>query len=234
MTGSPADLSLCIIPARGGSRRFPRKNLASFGGHPLAGQAILAAKAAGIFRTVCVSSEDDEVLSVAEQYGADLVLKRDAELARYERQVKDVCGSVIQELATDGDHYPTFAVLLPTSPLRTPEDIRAAHDVLLESGADCCMSLVTCEHPPQRALALRDGHVEAYFGDQYLKPAQSLETLYRHDGTVLFARTESFLREGSFYGGHVVPYIVSRERSVDIDHPLDLAWAEFLAARQWQ
>lgn len=219
---------LCIIPARGGSKRFPRKNLALIGGRPLVSQAISVARASGVFNAICVSSEDDEILSVAKDHGADLVLRRTGELARDDVQVKDVCRSILEERTNAGYEHPTFAVLLPTSPLRTAADVRQAYNILLETDADCCMSLVACEHPPQRAVWMSDGYVKPYFGGEYLKPAQSLETLYRHDGTIIFARTAPFLREETFYGAKVVPYLVPRERAVDVDNPLDLAWAEFL------
>lgn len=219
---------LCIIPARGGSRRFPRKNAAPFAGRPLVGVAVAVAKASGVFRTVCVSSDDDEILAIAEDYGADIALRRSGEVSAYEKQVKDVCQAALTELALRGASYAAFGVLLPTSPLRTADDIRASYQTLCDSGLDCCMTLTPCAHPPQRALHIVGGRVEPHFGHQYLLQTQALEPLYRHDGTAIFARTEAFLREQTFYGLHIAPYLIPAERAVDVDSPLDLAWAEFL------
>jgi CMP-N-acetylneuraminic acid synthetase len=189
------------------------------------------ARAAGIFGAIVVSSDDQEVLAVARDSGADMALTRDASLSGDAVQVKDVCVSVIANLAASGRTFSVFAVLLPTSPLRTADDIRGAYTTLVDTSADCCMSLVACEHPPQRAVSISAGRVVPYFGQPYLKPTQALEPLYRHDGSVIFVRTEAFLREPTFYGDKVVPYVIPRERAVDVDAPLDLAWAEFLASR---
>jgi CMP-N-acetylneuraminic acid synthetase len=219
---------LCIIPARATSQRFPRKNLALIGGCPLVGQAVRVARASGVFRHVCVSSESDEVLAVAREHGADLALPRTGAAREYQAQVKDVCRAVLDEVAAIGLTPACFAVALPTSPLRSAEDFRQAHRLLTGSDADGCMSVVACDHPPQRALSIAGDRVRAYFGDQFMKPAQTLEPLYRHDGAVLFMRTEPFLRTREFYGNVLVPYVMPRERAVDVDDAVDLAWAEFL------
>lgn len=221
--------ALCIIPARGGSRRFPRKNLAQFKGVPLVARAVAVARESGVFRTVCVSSDDPEVLAVARDAGADLALERGRDLSAYDRQVKDVCQSVLLELARRGDEYPMFGVLLPTSPLREAADVRRTHDALAHSTAECAMTLVPFDHPPLRALHIVDGFVQSRFGDEQMRPAQLLEELYRHDGTALFVRTDVFLRTPRFYGLRIVPCFVPIERAVDVDRPIDLAWAEFLA-----
>jgi CMP-N-acetylneuraminic acid synthetase len=189
---------------------------------------VAVARSSGIFASVCVSSDDDEVLAVAREYGADRVLRRTAALADDRAQVKDVCRQVLDELAADGATFDTFAVLLATSPLRTEDDLRTARRLLEQSGADSCMSVVAWAHPPQRALSIASGKVSPHFGGEQMQPAQALEPLYRHDGTIILSRTAAFVREPRFYGPNVVPYIVPPERSVDIDSPIDLAWAEFL------
>jgi CMP-N-acetylneuraminic acid synthetase len=222
--------ALCIIPARATSKRFPRKNLALIAGRPLVAQAIHVARTSGVFSAVCVSSESDEVLAVAREHGADFALPRSGRPGEYDAQVKDVCRSVLDELRAGGRSPDCFAVALPTSPLRSAADFRQAYRLLQESGADGCMSVVACDHPPQRALSIAGDRVRSFFGDQYLKPAQALEPLYRHDGAVLLMRTEAFLRRGEFYGNDLVPYVMPRERAVDVDDAVDLAWAEFLLA----
>jgi CMP-N-acetylneuraminic acid synthetase len=199
-------------------------------GHPLVGLAVAAARASGVFDTVCVSSDDDEVLAFGRDYGADRVLHRSAALSDDRTQVKEVCRHVLDKLAADGADYDTFTVLLATSPLRTVDDLRESHRLLEQSSADTVMSVVAWEHPPQRALSIAGGKVAPYFGAGQMQPAQALETLYRHDGTVIVCRTAPFFRDARFYGPSVVPYVVAPERSVDIDSPLDLAWAEFLVS----
>jgi len=226
-----ADKPLCIIPARGGSKRLPRKNIALLGGKPLLAYAIEAAIESGVFDLVCVSSEDDEVLEVARVYGAQLILKRPPELATDTAQVRHVCAHLLEYFVAQGRAYAEFAVLLATNPFRTSEDIKAAYEIFKREDANYVMSLVPYSHPPQRAVWVPHRYVEPYFGLRYMKQAQLLDTLYRHDGSIIFAKSEAFLREKEFYGTKVVPYFIPAERSVDIDNPLDLVWAEFLLSR---
>lgn len=222
---------LCIIPARGGSKRLPHKNIALLAGKPLLAYAVEEALKSNVFDMVCVSSEDEQVLEVARVYGAHLALKRPPELATDTAQVKHVCKYLLEYFADQGSAYTEFAILLTTNPFRTAEDIKAAYEIFKREDANYVMSLVPYSHPPQRAVWVTDGYVKPYFGLQYMKQAQLLDTLYRHDGSIIFAKTEAFLREGEFYGTKVVPYFTPVERSVDIDNQLDLAWAEFLLSQ---
>jgi N-acylneuraminate cytidylyltransferase len=221
---------LAIIPARGSSKRFPRKNIALLAGKPLLAYAVEAALESGVFAVVCVSSEDDEILEAARKYGA-LAERRPDELALDTAQVKHVCLHLLEKFAAAGQAFDNFGILLPTSPLRTGHDIREAYQVFKQKGANYLMSLVPFSHPPQRALWAPHGYIEPYFGPQYLKQTQFLDPLYRHDGAVIFARSAAFLREKDYYGTKIVPYFMPAERSVDIDNPLDLEWAEFLLSR---
>ena len=222
---------LCVIPARGGSTRLPRKNLVLLAGKPLLAYAIEAARESSVFDMVCVSSEDDEILDVARGYGADQVLQRPAELATETVQVKQVCVYLLEHWAAQGRVYSEFAVLLPTNPFRTAQDIQAAYELFKREEANYCMSLVPYSYPPQRAVWVPHRYVEPYFGRRYMQPAQLLDKTFRHDGSIIFAKSEAFLREQEFYGTKVVPYFMSLERSVDIDSSFDLAWAEFLLSR---
>jgi CMP-N-acetylneuraminic acid synthetase len=230
MTSEPSK-PLCIIPARGGSKRFPRKNVALLNGKPLLAYAIEAALKSAVFDLVCVSSEDDEILSTARQYGASLAVPRPAELASDTAQVKQVCCYLLEYFQARGRAYGEFGLLLVTNPLRTAADIQGAYAVFKEKNANYVMSLVPFSHPPQRAVWAPDGYVQPYFGLAHMKQTQLLDPLYRHDGSVIFARSEVFLREQEFYGSRVAPYFIPPERSVDIDSPLDLKWAEFLISR---
>jgi CMP-N-acetylneuraminic acid synthetase len=226
--------ALCIIPARGGSKRFPRKNVALLNGKPLVSYAIETALGSNVFDAVCVSSDDDEILDIARNYGATIARKRPAELATDTAQVRHVCKHLLETLAVEGANYTILAVLIPTNPLRTAADVRTAYEQFVKSDANYLLSLVPFSHPPQRALWTPEGFVEPYFGDQHMKQAQLLDTLYRHDGSIILARTTVFLAEfeRNFYGSRVMPYFVPPERSVDIDNPFDLAWAEFLLGHQ--
>jgi CMP-N-acetylneuraminic acid synthetase len=223
---------LCIIPARGGSKRFPRKNLALLAGKPLLAYAIDAALESRVFDQVCVSSEDAEILETARKYGAHLALARPPELATDTAQIKHVCLYLLEHFASQGAAYDEFGLLIVTSPLRTAWDIQEAYRIFRDSRANYVMTLVPFDHPPQMAVWAPKGYVEPYFGRQYMQRSQLLEKLYRHDGSIIFARTAAFQQEKEFYGSKIAPYFIPPERSVDIDNPVDLKWAEFLLSRR--
>ena len=223
---------LCIIPARGGSKRFPRKNIALLHGKPLLAYVVEAAIQSGVFGSVCVSSDDDEILKIAKESAADILLQRPAELAADTARVPHVCASVLRACAEKGSSYPSFAVMLPTSPLCTAEDVRAAFAIFAKNDANYVASMAAYDEPPQAAMSVKGNELKSFFTtDGLTKRSQDLEKLYYIDGSVLFARTEVFLREGDFCGSKTIPYFIPPERSVDIDTPLDLLWAEFLMTR---
>jgi len=127
------------------------------------------------------------------------------------------------------DDYKKFNVELYTN--STSQDLKNAYKIFKAKDANFCMSLVEYAHPPQRAVWIQSGLVQPYFGSQHMAQVQLLEPLYRHDGTIIFGKTKAFFETGEFYSEKVVPYIIPAERSVDIDNPLDLAWAEFLMSK---
>lgn len=222
---------ICIIPARGGSKRLPGKNLALLNGKPLLAHAIEAARESGVFDRICVSSDDEEILETAREYGAEARERPDA-LATDRVQVKDVCAHLLEELAEKGNVYEEFGLLLVTSPLRTASDVWQAYHTFQEKEGRFLMSLVPFSHPPQRAVHVsKDGYVEPFFGQEYMTQTQELETLYRHDGAIVFAKVDSFLKERKLYGSSVIPYVMPEERSVDIDTEDDLQRAKFLMNR---
>jgi CMP-N-acetylneuraminic acid synthetase len=174
---SVTEKPLAIIPARGDSKRFPRKNIAILAGKPLIAYAIKAARDSEIFDLICVSSEDDEILEVAERWGAQAVLKRPVELADDFTPLKEVCAYLLESFSLQGREYQEFGLLLVSNPLRTSADIREAYDLFKNQNAVSCMSLVPFSHPPQRAVKVNSnsGFVEPYFGLENMIQTQLLE-----------------------------------------------------------
>ena len=222
---------IAIIPARGGSKRLPRKNIALLAGKPLLGYAIEAALESRVFDHVCVSSEDDEILEIARAYEGVLCLQRPPELATDTASVREVCAYLLEDFASKGEPYEEFAVLLTTNPLRSSEDIRESCEILKCPGVNAVMSLVPFSHPPQRSVRIADGLVEPFLDLSYMTQTQKLEPLYRHDGSIYLAKVDVFLKERVQYGSGLAPYFIPPERSVDIDSILDLEWVEFLLSR---
>jgi len=222
---------IAIIPARGGSKRLPRKNIALLAGKPLLAYAIDTALESGVFDKICVSSEDNEILEIARAYEGVICLKRPPELATDTASVRELCTYLLEDFASKGERYDDFAVLLVTNPLRSAENIRESCEILQRPGINAVMSLVPFTHPPQRAVRIADGLVKSYLDLSYMTQTQKLEQLYRHDGSIYFAKVNIFLKERIQYGSGLVPYFIPPERSVDIDSMLDLEWAEFLLLR---
>lgn len=216
---------ICIIPASGASTRFPRKNIALLNGKPLLAYAIDEALISNVFRAVYVSSEDTEILEMAHTYGG-VPLLRPTELASDRAQIRHVCLDILKGIECD-----EFCVLGIPNPLRIAGDIIAAYTIFKQFDAECLMSVSRYNHPPQRAVRITDGHVEPYFNIKYMLQTQKLDSVWRCDGSIIFAETKAFRRVGDFYGAQIVPYFTPKDRSVDIDYPIDLKWAEFLLGR---
>ena len=225
------DKPLCIIPARGGSKRLPHKNIALLRGKPLLCYAIEAAIESGVFSMICVSSDDDDTLKIAGGYDGVQLIHRSSELSTDKARVVDVCLELLRNFQKDDVHFKEFAVLLATSPLRTSEDIRKAYKIMRGNDVDAVMSIVRFDHTPQTAVWVPDGNVEFFFNKELTSIRQNMPILYRHNGAIYFSKTESFLRNPVQYGEKTVPYYMPPERSVDIDNPIDLEWAEFLLER---
>ena len=213
---------ICIIPASGASTRFPRKNIALLNGKPLLAYAIDEALISNIFRVVYVSSEDPEILEIAQDYGG-VPLLRPPELVSNHAQIRHVCLDILKDIECN-----EFCVLGIPNPLRIAEDIIAAYTIFKQSDAECLMSVSSYNHPPQRAVWVSNGYIEPYFNIKYMLQTQKLDPVWRCDGSIIFVKTEAFQRVGDFYGTQAVPYFTPPERSVDIDYPIDLKWTEFL------
>ncbi|MFB6357022.1 MAG: cytidylyltransferase domain-containing protein [bacterium] len=219
---------LGIIPARGGSKRFPGKNIAELNGKPLLGYAIESAVDSGVFSDVIVTSDDGDILDVARSYDSVEAVKRPEEFATDTAQYKDACLYHLEDFRTRGRDYKTFGVVLVTNPLRRAEHIREAYEVFENRDGVAVMSLVPRSHPPQRALSIENNFVKPFFGEEFMKRTQELEPTYKHDGSILFMETEVFLEKEKLFVEQVEPYFMPEEESVDIDEPIHLEWAEFL------
>jgi len=221
-------MNICIIPARGGSKRFPRKNIALFLGKPLLQIAVEVAQESGMFDQICVSSDDPETLEIAAKSGAT-AMPRPPHLATDTIGYAYVCEHIVKQLSTSDRPVETFAVLLATSPLRKARDIVDAFDILRKTDAHGVMSLGPYPHPPQCAVWAPHGEIVPFFGDSFMLQSQTLDQLYVHDGNIILMRAEHFDPDKAWYSEKMAPLYIEPNRCVDIDRPQDLLWAEFLA-----
>jgi CMP-N-acetylneuraminic acid synthetase len=218
---------LAVIPARGGSKRLPRKNVIDFFGRPILAHTIAAARAAGIFERILVSTEDAEILRLAQEYRAE-VDARPAALGRDEATVTDVCLELLGRHAAQGDSYNTLTVLYATAPLRSAEDIRATHALLEPGHCDFAMAVTEFQQPVHQALKSdADGRLTPVFPDVASRRADVANRFVAGNGSTYSVNVSAFLRVRDFYGQPLCGHIMPLERSVDIDTAADLDLARY-------
>jgi len=220
---------VALIPARGGSKGIKHKNIVELANKPLLAYSIEAAVASGVIQSVYVSSDDDNILTVAKTYGAE-VIERDPSLARDESPTDPVITEFIQKAHLAPKDI--IVLLQPTSPLRTAQHIREA----LAEYRDfpTCHSLIS-------VYELNNKYLKAYVGGgEFLHPVagehtsytrrQDLPSLYMPNGALYIFSVAEFMREEKIPRTHIIPYLMSEAESLDIDTPADL----IAAAQQLQ
>lgn len=232
---------LGLIPARGGSKRIPQKNIVALAGRPLLAYTCAAALGSRHVTRAVLSTDDAAIAGVGREHGVDVPFMRPAELAQDDTPSIAVAQHAVRWLAEhEGWQADVLVLLQPTSPLRRADHIDEALDALLASGADTVVSVVEVPHhfSPYKLMQVRDdGHLVDFWQDplpfdRYRR--QNIPVLYARNGpAVLATRAPVLFERESFYGAHVVPYVMSEEDSVDIDTPFELRVTEWLlAARQ--
>lgn len=220
---------IAVIPARGGSKRLPRKNVLPLKGKPLIAWSIAAGLDSNYVDQVIVSTDCDEIASVARQYGAEIPFMRPANIAGDTASTDSVILHLLSKLsANDSD---IVVILQPTSPLRLSIDIDAALDKLIAVNGDGVVSVCECEHSPYWSNSLpSDGNMGAFIKEELKgKRSQDLPTCYRLNGAVYAFSVESIItNKGLSYTSTVYSSIMPTERSVDIDNALDFKLAEVI------
>lgn len=236
-TGSKPGI-VAVIPARGGSKRIPKKNLAWVGGKTLLARAIETARKATSVTDIIVSTDDDEIANAARREGVDVPWLRPKHLAMDDTPSVDVIVHAIAWAVDHLDRQPGFGVLLePTAPLRTPEHIEAAITRLASSDADCVVSVSEVPHVlnPDELLVCDDGRLRPYVDTQSMDGRRfrgRQRSVYVQNGLVYAFRTTSLLSRHSLYGRKTVPLITPWDAFLDIDTVEDLRAANLKI--EWQ
>ena len=223
---------IALIPARGGSKGLPGKNIRPLNGKPLIAYAIEAALKAKHIDRVIISTDDEEIARVAVGYGAELPFMRPAELASDTAMAVDNYIYTIDRLEKEGGKpIEAFVVLQPTSPLRIAEDIDGAVELFLKKEADSVISYTKEAHPVvwHKYLDTEGRFVDIF--DANIKNRQENRVSYYPNGAVYVFRT-SMIQKRQYYTDRSYAYIMPRTRSVDIDFIEDFEYAEFLLNRK--
>jgi CMP-N,N'-diacetyllegionaminic acid synthase len=230
MASSTRSNCLAIIPARGGSKGLPNKNILPLGGKPLIAHTIEAARAAHCIQRIVVSTENPEIAEIARCHGADVPFLRPAELARDETPTLPVMQHVVTQLTVTEGWQPEIIVLLqPTSPLRQPEDIDRGVTLLEETGADSVVSVCLSEHHPAWMKRIESGRVLPFLDNAPVyNRRQDLPPVYRLNGAIYVTRRRVLQDENVILGCDTRALIMDPESSVDIDSALDLKLASLI------
>jgi N-acylneuraminate cytidylyltransferase len=221
---------LAVIPARGGSKRVPRKNVRPFLGRPLLAYSIDAARASGLFDRVLVSTDDPEIAEVARTCGAEVPFLRPAALADDHASASAVVRHAIGELAAHDEHPEYVTLVYATAPMLSPDDLRRGF-ALLEAHPEKAYALTVTSFPfpIQRAVRILEGGVlDAFQPEHRSTRSQDLEHAFHDAGQFCMGRTRAWLEGEIIFSPATLAVRVPRERVQDIDTPEDWRVAELL------
>lgn len=211
---------LTIIPARGGSKRLPRKNLLDLGGKPLIVWTIEAATGCDYVDCTAVSTDDEEIAAISMKHGAEVPVMRPAHLASDEATNINVVLDFLATLAAGGEDYDFVVVLPPTSPLRTKDHLSAAIEQMAEHKARAIISVCWAEHHPLWCNTLPDDLSMAHFirDDVKNRRSQDLPVYYRLNGALYVCATELLTDQRTLLPSvGTIAYVMSQGDSIDID-----------------
>jgi pseudaminic acid cytidylyltransferase len=222
-------MNIAVIPARGGSKRIPRKNILPFGGKPMIAYAIAAARESGLFEHVVVSTDDDEIADVAQRHGASVPFRRPRELADDQTVTVPVIAHAAQWFIDQGQAPAAVCCIYPCVPLLRAQDLRGAHELFVQRGAAYVYPVVAFHSSPWRGMTMPpEGPMKFVYPEYELSRTQDLPRCYYDAGQFYWGRTAAWtsgLRMHS--NGH--GYEMEAHRVVDIDTPADWQRAELIA-----
>lgn len=217
--------NLCVIPARGGSKRIPRKNVKPFMGKPIIAYSIEAALQSGLFEEVMVSTDDEEIAETARKYGAKVPFMRSEETSNDFAGTDDVLLEVLDEYKKNGKEFDVLCCLYSTAPFVSSKRLVEAYNEL-NSQVDYIFTCVAYSYPVQRSLHIIDGKMCMVHPEYLDARTQDLETIYHDAGQFYFARISSYLKEKTLWGTNTRGLILSELEVQDLDNITDWTLAE--------
>ena len=222
-------MRLAVIPARGGSKRIPRKNIRPFCGRPMVAWSIQAARDSGCFDRIVVSTDDDEIADVARTAGAEVPFLRPASLSDDHTGTIPVIAHAIEWQRTNGEAPDAVCCIYATAPFVRAADLRAGLEALQASGAAYAFSVTTYASPIQRALRLTPaGRVAMFQPELFNTRSQDLEEAYHDAAQFYWGRADAWAQGLPIFSADAVPIVLPRHRVQDIDTAEDWTRAEWL------
>ncbi len=225
--------NIAIIPARSGSKGLKDKNIKDLSGKPLLAYTIEAAVKSGVFDCVHVSTDSEQYAALAREYGADVPFLRTQELSGDHASSWDAVRFVLEQYRLRGAEYEELTLLQPTSPLRTAENIRDARHLFEEKKAKAVIAVCETDHSPLCTdVIAKDGNMKGFVKKEYRDmPRQAMPVYYRVNGSIYMMKAACLDHIPELYDRDCYAYVMSREKSVDIDNEIDFCFAEILINR---
>ncbi|MDD4496920.1 MAG: acylneuraminate cytidylyltransferase family protein [Methanosarcinaceae archaeon] len=221
---------IAIIPARGGSKGIPRKNIQMLAGLPLIAHTIKEALQSQYVDTVVVSTEDQEIANISKRYGSEIV-ERPEKIAKDDSPTIDAILHVLRNYEAKNKKYDVVVLLQPTSPLKSSFDIDTAIELFIRNDCDSLISVCETTHTPYWCYNIKESYLNPIFDKESQKRRQDLPETYRPNGAIFIAYTEIIKNKKDFVTKKTIPYIMSIERSIDIDTEFDLLFANYLMGK---
>ena len=218
--------AIAIITARGGSKRIPKKNIRDFCGKPILAYSIEAALQAGVFETVMVSTDSEEIARVALAYGAEVPFYRSEKTSGDYATTNDVLLEVLAEYEKRGQTFDLTCCIYPTAPFVTGKKLRNAVEQLSASDADTILGVVPFSFPPQRAMVVREGRLVFEYPEYLDTRSQDLVPHYHDAGQFSIMKTERYLVNRKVLLGKILPLVLDEMEVQDIDNETDWEIAE--------
>jgi pseudaminic acid cytidylyltransferase len=222
---------VAVIPARGGSKRIPRKNIRPFAGKPIIAYSIAAARACGLFDRIIVSTDDEEIAGVARDFGAETPFRRPSELSDDHTGTDPVTAHALTWLADRGQDAEFACCIYATAPFLLAADLRRGYEALVGTGRNFAFAATTYDFSIQRALrVLPGGGVEPFFPQQIVSRSQDLDAAHHDAGQFYWGRGMAFRACLAMFAAHSIPILLPRHRVQDIDTLEDWTRAELMHA----
>lgn len=223
-------MTLCIIPARGGSKRIPRKNIKLFNDKPMIAHSILVAQQSGLFSDIIVSTDDAEIAQVAREYGANVPFVRPPELSDDFATTGAVIAHAVDFMQQNGWSGDAVCCIYATAPFVQANDLQRGFQQLRDTGADFAFSVCSFAFPIQRALRMnKQGEVAMFQPELFAVRSQDLEEAWHDAGQFYWGTAQAWLAQKPIFNSHSVGVPLPRYRVQDIDTPEDWIRAELLA-----
>ncbi|WP_293667475.1 pseudaminic acid cytidylyltransferase [uncultured Parabacteroides sp.] len=219
--------NIAIIPARGGSKRIPRKNIKPFWGRPIVSYSIESALKSDLFHEVMVSTDDPEIVQVAQEFGASVPFLRSSDTANDFASLSEVLLEVLDGYEKNGMCFDNICCILPTAPLITEENIKAAYSLLKDSSFDSVCPVVAFSYPILRSLSFDENRrLQMNWPEYRFARSQDLKPAYHDSGTFYWIKTEVLQKDKKLLSDNGTAIIMEEFQVQDIDTYEDWALAE--------